>query len=181
MTFPRGGWTECAVPCVSHSPRRMLSSSRAAAQLRSTQAARVGRSSLLSVRRKRADRRLQRRSQGRLERPGLHHFQLRRPAARARADLDYDKFTFKNDLPFTPMPPYVTPGLAGFNIETNLSDGQAEPRMKANQFRRQRRPGHHSTYSAPRHSSERRSTTCTDEKFISNMELKALQFVSGDV
>ena len=71
-----------------------------------------------------------------------------------RADLNYNKFTFKNDLPFSsggpggtttspeditqqilgglanvsipfhmgPVSPYITAGLAGFNIKTNLGD-----------------------------------------------------------
>jgi opacity protein-like surface antigen len=89
-----------------------------------------------------------------------------------RADLTYNTFTFKNDLPFTPrgtgggtitttdditqqilgglanitfpfhmgpISPYVTAGLAGFNIKTKLSDAVSGAEDRAHEVRGERR------------------------------------------
>jgi opacity protein-like surface antigen len=127
-----------------------------------------------------------------------------------RADLNYNKFTFKEDLPFTPgtggtftttddvtqqilgglanitipfsmgpITPYVTAGLAGFNIKTKLGDAvtgaedESETKFAVNggaglSLR---------LLGASAFIEAKLNNVYTDKKFISNKELKALQFV----
>ena len=128
-----------------------------------------------------------------------------------RADLNYNRFTFKNDLPFSsggsagtitttdditqqivgglanitipfhmgPISPYVTAGLAGFNIKTNLGDAvpgaenQSDTKFAVNGGAglSMRLLGASAFIEA------KINNVYTDKKFISNKELKALQFV----
>jgi opacity protein-like surface antigen len=127
-----------------------------------------------------------------------------------RADLNYNTFTFKEDLAFTsgtggtftttdditqqilgglanitipfgmgPITPYVTAGLAGFNIKTKLGDAAAgvddesETKFAVNggaglSLR---------LLGASAFIEAKLNNVYTDKKFISNKELKALQFV----
>jgi len=128
-----------------------------------------------------------------------------------RTDLNYNKFTFKNDLPFStggstgtittsdditqqvlgglanitipfhmgPISPYVTAGLAGFNIKTKFSDAvsgaedQSDTKFAVNggagiSLR---------LLGASAFIEAKLNNVYTDKKFISNKELKSLQFV----
>ena len=128
-----------------------------------------------------------------------------------RADLNYNKFTFKENLPFTPggptgpitttdditqqivgglanitipinvgpISPYVTAGLAGFNIKTTLSNAvsgvEDESDMK---FAVNGGAGlSMRLLGASAFIEAKINNVYTDKKFISNKELKALQFV----
>ena len=128
-----------------------------------------------------------------------------------RADLSYNTFTFKSDLPFTPggstspitttdditqqmigglanitipfnvgpISPYVTAGLAGFNIKTMLSDAvpgaedETDTKFAINGGvgLSMRLMGASAFIEA------KVNNVYTDKKFISNKELKALQFI----
>ena len=127
-----------------------------------------------------------------------------------RADLNYNKFTFKEDLPFTggstgpitttdditqqivgglanitipinmgPISPYITAGLAGFNIKTTLSnaasgvedDSDTKFAVNGGAGLSMRLLGASAFIEA------KINNVYTDKKFISNKELKALQFV----
>jgi opacity protein-like surface antigen len=128
-----------------------------------------------------------------------------------RADLNYNKFTFKKDLPFSPggstgtitttdditqqilgglanvtipfhmgaVSPYITAGLAGFNIRTKLGDAisgaedQSDTKFAVNggaglSLR---------LLGASAFIEAKLNNVYTDKKFISNKELKSLQFV----
>ena len=128
-----------------------------------------------------------------------------------RADLNYNKFTFKKDLPFSPggstgtitttdnvtqqifgglanvtipfpmgpVSPYITAGLAGFNIKTKLSDAasgaedQSDTKFAVNggaglSLR---------LLGASAFIEAKLNNVYTDKKFISNKELKSLQFI----
>ncbi len=128
-----------------------------------------------------------------------------------RADLNYNKFTFKENLPFSPgssagtivttddmsqqilgglanitipinigpISPYVTAGLAGFNIKTTLnnaatgSEDESETKFAVNGGAglSMRLLGASAFIEA------KINNVYTDNKFISNKELKALQFI----
>lgn len=128
-----------------------------------------------------------------------------------RADLNYNKFTFKKDLPFSPggsagtitttdditqqilgglanvtipfhmgaVSPYITAGIAGFNIKTKLGDAvsgaqdQSDTKFAVNggaglSLR---------LLGASAFIEAKLNNVYTDKKFISNKELKSLQFV----
>ena len=128
-----------------------------------------------------------------------------------RADLNYNKFTFKENLTFSPggtggtfatsddisqqilgglanitiplgmgpVRPYITAGLAGFNIKTKLGDAasgaedESETKFAVNggagiSLR---------LLGASAFIEAKLNNVYTDKKFISNKELKALQFV----
>ena len=128
-----------------------------------------------------------------------------------RADLNYNKFTFKKDLPFSPggstgpitttddvtqeilgglanvtipfhmgaVSPYITAGLAGFNIKTKLgstvsgAEDQSDTKFAVNggaglSLR---------LLGASAFLEAKVNNVYTDKKFISNKELKSLQFV----
>ena len=129
-----------------------------------------------------------------------------------RADLNYNKFTFKENLPFTPggtgggtitttdditqqiigglanvtipinmgpISPYITAGLAAFNIKTKLGDAfpgaddESDTKFAVNGGAglSMRLLGASAFIEA------KVNNVYTDKKFISNKELKALQFV----
>ena len=126
-----------------------------------------------------------------------------------RADLNYNKFTFENNLPFStgggtaattdditqqifgglanitvpfnmgPISPYVTAGLAGFNIKTKLGDAfpgaedESDTKFAVNGGAglSMRLMGVSAFIEA------KINNVYTDKKLISNKELKALQFV----
>jgi opacity protein-like surface antigen len=128
-----------------------------------------------------------------------------------RADLNYNSFKFKKDLPFSPgggtgtintsdditqqilgglanvtipirmgpISPYVTAGLAAFNIKTKLSDAvpgaddQSDTKFAVNGGAglSMRLMGVSAFIEA------KVNNVYTDKKFISNKELKSLQFV----
>lgn len=128
-----------------------------------------------------------------------------------RADLNYNKFTFKDNLSFNPgtpggtfttsdditqqivgglanitipfnmgpISPYITAGLAGFNIKTKLGDAvpgaedQSDTKFAVNGGAglSMRLLGASAFIEA------KLNNVYTDTKFISNKELKALQFV----
>ena len=128
-----------------------------------------------------------------------------------RADLNYNQFTFKNDLPFSPgasggtvtttdditqqilgglanitipldmgpISPYVTAGLAGFNIKTKLGD--AIPGVDDDSDTKFAVNGGAGLslrlLGASAFIEAKITNVYTDKKFISNKELKALQFV----
>jgi len=127
-----------------------------------------------------------------------------------RADLNYNKFTFKNDLPFSsdgtgtittsnditqqilgglanitipfhmgPVSPYVTAGLAGFNIKTNLGDaGVGTENPSETSFAVNGGAGlSMRLFGASAFIEAKLNNVYADKKFISNKELKALQFV----
>jgi len=129
-----------------------------------------------------------------------------------RADLNYNKFTFKNDLPFTPgatgggtitttdditqqilgglanitipfhmgpISPYVTAGLAGFNIKTKLSDAVSGAEDESDtKFAVNGGAGlSMRLFGASAFLEAKINNVYTDKKFISNKELKSLQFV----
>lgn len=128
-----------------------------------------------------------------------------------RADLNYNKFTFKSDLPFStggtggtitttedltqqiigglanitipfrmgPVTPYVTAGLAAFNIKTNLSDVQAgaEDNSETNFAVNGGAGLSLRLLGASVFIEAKINNVYADKQFISNKELKALQFV----
>ena len=128
-----------------------------------------------------------------------------------RADLNYNSFTFKEDLPFStggtggtitttsditqqvlgglanvsipfhmgPVSPYITAGLAGFNIKTKLSDAiegaedQSDTKFAVNggvglSMR---------LFGASAFIEAKLNNIYTDKEFISGKELKSLQFI----
>jgi opacity protein-like surface antigen len=127
-----------------------------------------------------------------------------------RADLNYNKFTFKDDLPFStggsggaisssditqqvlgglanisipfhmgPVSPYITAGLAGFNIKTKLSDAvpgaedQSDTKFAVN-------GGvglSMKLLGASAFIEAKLNNIYTDKEFISGKELKSLQFI----
>jgi|SRR5687767_8872150 len=128
-----------------------------------------------------------------------------------RADLNYNQFTFKNDLPFStggpsgpitttdditqqilgglanitvpinmgPISPYITAGLAGFNIKTKLSDAVAGAEDDSDtKFAVNGGVGlSMRLLGASAFIEAKVNNVYTDKKFISDKELKALQFV----
>ena len=127
-----------------------------------------------------------------------------------RADLNYNKFTFKKDLPFTgtssspatttddvtqqilgglanvtipinlgPVSPYITAGLAGYNIKTTLSNAVAGAEDESDtKFAVNGGAGlSMRLLGASAFIEAKVNNVYTDKKFISNKELKALQFV----
>jgi len=129
-----------------------------------------------------------------------------------RTDLNYNKFTFKEDLPFTPeggtggtitttdqitqqilgglanvtipfkmgpVSPYITAGLAAFNIKTKLSEGAAGAEdVSDTEFAVNGGVGLSlRLMGASAFIEAKINNVYTDEKFISGKELKALQFV----
>ena len=126
-----------------------------------------------------------------------------------RADLNYNRFTFKKDLPFTagsgsttttddvtqqilgglanvtipinlgPVSPYITAGLAGYNIRTTLSNAVAGAEDESDtKFAVNGGAGlSMRLLGASAFIEAKVNNVYTDKKFISNKELKALQFV----
>ena len=131
-----------------------------------------------------------------------------------RADLNYNRFTFKEDLAFTPgtgatftttnditqqvlgglanitipfamgpIAPYVTAGLAGFNIRTTLGDAAASAESESEsesetKFAVNGGAGlSFRVLGASAFIEAKVNNVYTDKKFISNKELKSLQFV----
>jgi len=128
-----------------------------------------------------------------------------------RADLNYNSFRFKNDLPFSPRPgagtittseditqqilgglanitvpfhlgpisPYVTAGVAGFNVTTKL--GEAVPGAEDESDTKFAVNGGAGVslklFGASAFIEAKINNVYTDNKFISNKELKSLQFV----
>jgi opacity protein-like surface antigen len=129
-----------------------------------------------------------------------------------RADLNYNQFTFKSGLPFTPggtpggtftttdditqqilgglanvtipfsmgpITPYVTAGVAGFNIKTKL--GSAVPGAEDESDTKFAVNGGAGLsirlLGASAFIEAKVNNVYTDKKFISNQELKALQFI----
>jgi opacity protein-like surface antigen len=128
-----------------------------------------------------------------------------------RADLNYNSFKFKNDLPFSPgggtgtintssditqqilgglanitipvrmgaISPYVTAGLAGFNVKTKLGDAvpgaedQSDTKFAVNGGAGLSLK----LLGASAFIEAKVNNVYTDKKFISNKELKSLQFV----
>jgi len=128
-----------------------------------------------------------------------------------RADLSYNHFTFKNDLPFSsggtggtptsaeditqqilgglanvsipfhmgPVSPYITAGLAGFNIKTNLGDVvPGEQDESATKFAVNGGLGlSMKLFGASAFVEAKLNNVYTDGKVIGSKELKDLQFV----
>ena len=128
-----------------------------------------------------------------------------------RADLSYNHFTFKNDLPFSsggtggtgtstdditqqilgglanvsipfhmgPVSPYITAGLAGFNIKTNLGDVvPGEQDQSATKFAVNGGLGlSMRLFGASAFVEAKVNNIYTDGKVIGSKELKDLQFV----
>ena len=128
-----------------------------------------------------------------------------------RADLNYNHFTFKNDLPFSsggtggtptsaeditqqilgglanvtipfrmgPVSPYITAGLAGFNIKTNLGDVvPGEQDESATKFAVNGGLGlSMKLFGASAFVEAKLNNVYTDGKVIGSKELKDLQFV----
>lgn len=128
-----------------------------------------------------------------------------------RTDLNYNKFTFKENLPFTPggstgpitttdditqqilgglanitvpinmgpISPYVTAGVAGFNIKTKLNSAVAGAEDESDtKFAVNGGAGlSMRLLGASAFIEAKVNNVYTDKKFISNKELKALQFV----
>jgi opacity protein-like surface antigen len=128
-----------------------------------------------------------------------------------RADLNYNKFTFKEDLPFStggtggtitttsditqqvvgglanvsipfhmgPVSPYITAGLAGFNIKTKLSDAVAGAEDKSDtKFAVNGGVGlSMKLLGASAFIEAKLNNIYTDKEFISGKELKSLQFI----
>lgn len=128
-----------------------------------------------------------------------------------RADLNYNRFTFKENLAFSPsgtggtfattddltqqilgglanitipfsmgsITPYVTAGLAGFNIKTNIGD--AVPGVEDDSETKFAVNGGAGLslrlFGASAFIEAKLNNVYTDKKLISNKELKALQFV----
>jgi opacity protein-like surface antigen len=128
-----------------------------------------------------------------------------------RADLNYNSFTFKKDLPFSPgdgagtittsdditqqilgglanitipfrmgpISPYVTAGLAGFNVKTKVGDAipgaedQSDTKFAVNGGAGLSLK----LLGASAFIEAKLNNVYTDKKFISNTELKSLQFV----
>jgi opacity protein-like surface antigen len=126
-----------------------------------------------------------------------------------RADLNYNRFTFKKDLPFTAgsgsttttddvtqqilgglanvtipinlgaVSPYITAGLAGYNIRTTLSNAVAGAEDESDtKFAVNGGAGlSMRLLGASAFIEAKVNNVYTDKKFISNKELKALQFI----
>jgi len=125
-----------------------------------------------------------------------------------RADLSYNHFTFKDDLPFSsggtgtstdditqqilgglanvsipfrmgPVSPYITAGLAGFNIKTNLGDVvPGEQDESATKFAVNGGLGlSMKLFGASAFVEAKLNNVYTDGKVIGSKELKDLQFV----
>jgi opacity protein-like surface antigen len=129
-----------------------------------------------------------------------------------RADLNYNSFTFRKDLPFSsggtggsvtptgditqqtlgglanvssipfhmgPVSPYITAGLAGFNIKTNLGDVvPGEQDESATKFAVNGGVGlSMKLLGASAFVEAKLNNIYTDGKFIGEKELKSLQFV----
>ena len=126
-----------------------------------------------------------------------------------RADLNYNRFTFKKDLPFTagsgsttttddvtqqilgglanvtipinlgPVSPYITAGLAGYNIRTTVSNAVAGAEDESDtKFAVNGGAGlSMRLLGASAFIEAKVNNVYTDKKFISNKELKALQFI----
>ena len=129
-----------------------------------------------------------------------------------RTDLNYNKFTFKEDLPYSPsggtggsitttdeitqqilgglanvtlpfhmgpVSPYITAGLAAFNIKTKLSDGVAGAEDASNtEFAVNGGVGLSlRLLGASAFIEAKINNVYTDKKLISNKELKELQFI----
>ena len=127
-----------------------------------------------------------------------------------RADLNYNTFTFKEDLPFTGtssgpttttddvtqqilgglanvtipinlgrISPYITAGLAGYNVKTTLSNAVAGAEDESDtKFAVNGGVGlSMRLLGASAFIEAKVNNVYTDKKFISNKELKALQFV----
>lgn len=127
-----------------------------------------------------------------------------------RADLNYNKFTFKDDLPFSsagtggsisssditqqvlgglanisipfhmgPVSPYITAGLAGFNIKTKLSDAvPGAEDQSATKFAVNGGVGlSMKLLGASAFIEAKLNNVYTDKEFISGKELKSLQFI----
>jgi len=128
-----------------------------------------------------------------------------------RADLNYNKFTFENNLPFStgggggtvattdditqqilgglanitipfnmgPISPYVTAGLAGFNIKTKLGDAFPEAEDESDtKFAVNGGAGLSMRLMGVSAFIEAKiNNVYTDKKLISNKEMKDLQFV----
>jgi opacity protein-like surface antigen len=128
-----------------------------------------------------------------------------------RADLSYNSFTFKDDLPFSnggtggtitttgditqqvlgglanvsipfhmgPVSPYITAGLAAFNIKTKLSDGvEGAEDQSATKFAINGGAGlSMKLFGASAFIEAKLNNIYTDKEFISGKELKALQFI----
>ena len=125
-----------------------------------------------------------------------------------RADLSYNHFTFKDDLPFSsggtgtstdditqqilgglanvsipfrmgPVSPYITAGLAGFNIKTNLGDVvPGEQDESATKFAVNGGVGlSMRLFGASAFVEAKLNNIYTDGKVIGSKELKDLQFV----
>ena len=128
-----------------------------------------------------------------------------------RADLNYNKFTFKEDLPFStggtggtitttsditqqvlgglanvsipfhmgPVSPYITAGLAGFNIQTKLSDAVEGAEDKSDtKFAVNGGVGlSMRLFGASAFIEAKLNNIYTDKEFISGKELKSLQFI----
>lgn len=127
-----------------------------------------------------------------------------------RADLNYNQFTFKEDLPFAPggsgravttsdditqqilgglanvtipfrmgpITPYITAGLAGFNIRTKLGGGTGATDQSDTKFAVNGGAGLSlRLLGASAFIEARLNNVYTDQKLISNKELKDLQFI----
>lgn len=127
-----------------------------------------------------------------------------------RTDLNYNKFTFKKDLPFSPggstgtitttddvtqqilgglanitipfhmgpVSPYITAGLAGFNIKTKLGDASGAEDQSDTKFAVNGGAGLSlRLFGASAFIEAKLNNVYTDKKFISNTELKSLQFI----
>ena len=128
-----------------------------------------------------------------------------------RADLNYNSFTFKEDLPFSnggtggtitttsditqqvlgglanisipfhmgPVSPYITAGLAGFNIKTKLSDAiEGAEDQSDTKFAVNGGVGlSMKLFGASAFIEAKLNNIYTDKEFISGKELKSLQFI----
>jgi opacity protein-like surface antigen len=128
-----------------------------------------------------------------------------------RTDLNYNKFTFKKDLPFStggaggtvntgddltqqilgglanitipipmgPVSPYITAGVAGFNIKTNFGDTSSGAEDQSDtKFAVNGGAGiSMKLLGASAFIEAKLNNVYTDKKLISGKELKALQFV----
>jgi len=128
-----------------------------------------------------------------------------------RADLNYNSFTFKEDLPFStggtggtitttsditqqvlgglanisipfhmgPVSPYITAGLAGFNIKTKLSDAiEGAEDQSDTKFAVNGGVGlSMKLFGASAFLEAKLNNIYTDKEFISGKELKSLQFI----
>jgi len=127
-----------------------------------------------------------------------------------RADLNYNRFTFKKDVPLVPsgsggtalttndvtqqilgglanitipfhmgaITPYLTAGLAGFNIKTKLGDAAGVEDQSDTKFAVNGGAGLSlRLFGASAFIEAKLNNVYTDKKFISNTELKDLQFI----